>query len=49
MARCQRCKACESQWDFNDCPYCGFPGEETRTPERIAQEAKDWEDYNNEG
>lgn len=45
MARCQRCNACESQWDFTPCRSCGFPGVETRTPEMIAQDEKDWKEY----
>lgn len=31
MARCQRCNACMSQWDFGPCMFCGFPGKDKRS------------------
>jgi ribosomal protein L37E len=42
MARCSRCDACESQWDFTPCKYCGFPGAETRSPEQVVQDDKNY-------
>ena len=45
MARCQRCHGCESQWAFEPCKFCGWPGEDTRTLEVIAQDEKDWEEF----
>lgn len=46
MARCYRCEACQSMWDTSPCKNCGFPGDETRSPEKIEQDARDWAEYN---
>lgn len=45
MARCVRCNACESQWEFKTCESCGFPGDDTRTAEVKAQDDKDMEEF----
>jgi Zn finger protein HypA/HybF involved in hydrogenase expression len=42
MARCERCNACESQWDFRDCPRCNYPREDIRTGAQIKQDDKDY-------
>lgn len=41
MARCDRCDAQESMWVVRVCPHCGYPGQDTRTPERQAWDAAD--------
>jgi hypothetical protein len=38
MARCERCNACQSQYDFSDCKYCGFPGSDIREPEEVLRD-----------
>ena len=38
MARCQRCFACESMWDFAPCRHCNFPGPDKRTADRIKED-----------
>lgn len=42
MARCARCDACQSQWDFEPCNHCGYPHDEKRTPEQIEKDDADY-------
>lgn len=37
MIRCARCNGCISG---DPCPYCGYPGAETRRPEQIRTSAQ---------
>jgi hypothetical protein len=45
MARCERCNACESQWDFTPCKHCNFPLTDTRISDQKAQDDKDIEEF----
>jgi hypothetical protein len=38
MMRCERCNACQSQWDMNNCKRCNHPGKDTRGPSEIAED-----------
>ena len=42
MSRCPRCDACLSMWDAPVCTYCRYPEADTRTPEKIAQDERDY-------
>ncbi len=42
MARCERCDAPESMWNTNNCKYCNYPATDTRTPEQIETDRKDY-------
>jgi len=42
MARCLRCDACQSQWDFKPCTRCGYPLDEKRTAEQIEKDDVDY-------
>ena len=45
MARCERCNACESMWSTKDCYHCGFPNEDTRDDDQIAEDDLDMDEY----
>lgn len=45
MARCTRCNACESMWEFKDCPHCNFPHKDSRTPEQVTEDDKDYDEW----
>lgn len=37
MARCGRCNAAESMWEFKKCPRCNYPDREKRTKEEVVK------------
>lgn len=44
MARCPRCNGCRSMWDVDNCPYCNYPFEDTRSDKEIAEDFEENED-----
>lgn len=45
MGRCVRCCGCECMFDMSPCRFCGYPGKDTRSAERIADDDKFKEEF----
>lgn len=43
MARCPRCNGCRSMWEIDNCFYCNFPGNDSRSEEEIKEDQLDKE------